>query len=246
MRSKKAAAGHVEIIISFLIFITFVVFLLVFVNPIEKNKDKEYYLEMTEKALMEYLEVDMTLFSIGINQQALLDALAVGSCVCIDYDYPSKVIGRDENEDLVPARTIGSYICIQPDAASPKRFYKLYFSGEFTENPGVCTGSSDPIINEPDYTLGVINQYKKVSNQRVNALNAAYATDASYETFRTDTLKLNNYFNVEIKTTAGEVLASGKILDPKESDILAKDIPIEIIKADGEIIPAIMNIQVWD
>jgi len=242
MHSKKGAAGHIEIIISFLIFIAFVVFLLVFINPIEKTKDNKHYFEITEKAIMEYLKANLTTFSVNFEPEVLLQP---DRCVCIDYDYPAnnKVVGKDDVYNRVPAITTGDYLCIE--LIIPKKFYRLYFSEEFTEETGACEGTSHyNVLSEDLYTLGVLNKYEKISNKSLYSLNQAY--DTNYENLRTNILNLNNYFNIEVRTTDGVLLAYGKIQEPKEENIIARDIPIEVINENGDTMPAIMNLQVWE
>lgn len=239
MYGKKGASGHIEIIISFLIFITFVVFLLVFINPIEKTKDNKHYFELTEKAIMDYLKANLTTFSVKFISEA-----HTSGCVCIDYTPPANAIGKDEEYSRIGANTPpGDIICMEPERG--KLFYRMYFSEEFTEIGGACTNPNQQnLISPGEYTLGVLNEYEKISNKSLYNLAQNYRTD--YENLRTNILKLNNYFNIQVRTTDGLLLAYGKIKEPKDEDIIARDIPIEVINEDGDIIPAIMNIQVWE
>ncbi len=248
MHEKKGVSEHIEVIISFTIFLTFVVFLLIFVNPIEKTKEKTQYLDITEKTIMQELQTDLTTFSITIEPTIIS---GITSCFCFDYPTPEKVTAKDEENINTNAGTFGNTICVNPTqttAGANKKHYKLSFSTEFTENPGTCTGpittgGTDTTLNPGDYTLGVRNEYKKISKTQLISLNNSYNTN--YQNLRSN-LALKNNFNIIIKTTEGEQIAYGKIKEPKETDIIAKEIPIEILDSEGTITPAIMNLQVWE
>ncbi|OGJ20911.1 hypothetical protein A3K73_07405 [Candidatus Pacearchaeota archaeon RBG_13_36_9] len=252
MHSKKGLSGHIEVIISFLIFLAFVSFLLFFVNPIEKNKETTHYLEMTENAITEYLKANLSEFSITLVNPP---GGAAAECRCFNYNNPPEKIGnllqandiivKTKDGIITPGAKNANQICFE--TVGVEKFYRLYFSEEFDgAAPGaLCAG----VLPMPasDYTLGVYNEYEKVSNNSLSALENDYdASYASYINLRDNTLKLNADFNIFVKNMRNEYLAYSKIKEPKGNNIMAKDISIEIINNTGGIIPAIMNIQVWE
>jgi len=254
LKTKKGVSGHIEMIISFLIFLAFVSFLLFFVNPIEKNKETTHYLDIAEQEIIENVTANLTVFSVTVDETTLL---SIGNCFCFPYSAPYKVIARDENGNPASAMTIlaSSKICVKPtvksDGVTKNKFYKLYFSDEITtESVGACTGippasgGADIDLTSAQYQLGVLNEYKKASNKSLYMLNWSYNT--KYKDLRDNSLKLNTDLNIFVKDMKAEYLVYGKIKEPKASNVMAKDIPIEVINDKGEIIPAIMNIQVWE
>ncbi len=252
MYSKKGVSGHIEVIISFLIFLAFVSFLLFFVNPIEKNKETAHYLEIAENAITERIKGNLSEFSITLNV-----APAAAGCACFDYNNPPYKISHMAGNDIViktkdgiitPGAKIGNKICFEPVVVgvAGERFYRLYFSEEFEGAAGALCGATPPVVSylsSSDYTLGVYNAYEKISNKSLYSLNEDYKND--YTTLR-NTLNLNADFNIFVKDMKNDYLAYGKIREPKGSNIMAKETPIEIINETGGVIPAIMNIQVWE
>ncbi len=252
MLEKRGSSGHIEVIISFTIFIAFVVFLLVFTNPIERTKENKHYIEITEDAIMERLLVDLTAFSITVEPAVIS---TITNCFCFDYQIPEKVVGKDEDGIKTSAGTFfgaTDYVCVKPTKTTTgtnKKHYKIYFSSEFAEAPGVCvgpigSGGGDYILSSGDYTLGVRNEYKKVSKAQLLWLNNSYNTN--YHNLRATTLNLKNNFNIFVRTIDGEYIVYGKIKEPKEINVIAKEIPIEILDDQGTITPAVINLQVWE
>jgi hypothetical protein len=246
MRGRKGASGHIEVIISFTIFLAFVTFLLIFVNPIEKTKETNHYIDITEKTLMENIETDLTSFSITIEPAVIS---SVTGCFCFDYPVPDKVAAEDEDGIKTNAGTFpGNYVCVNPAqtaGGSNKKHYKIHFSPEFAESTGGCTGpGGDFILGSSDYALGVRNEYKKVSKSQLLWINTSY--NSNYHNLRATELNLKNNFNIVVKSLDGENLVYGKIKEPKEINIMAKEIPIEILDEHGRITPAIINLQVWE
>ncbi|GEM_PF-3600490 len=267
MYSKKGVSGHIEVIISFLIFLAFVSFLLFFVNPIEENKETTHYLEATEQAIIEYVEANVTSFSVTILNDALLQQLggvAGGrECFCFPYDtnsFPAAYRLAPINEGGSRAKSkifpAASKICIRPtmDAALKRdKFYRLRFSDEIVEDDAICTGLQDPLgkdmnLAANEYRLGVRNEYMLVSDNNITILQAAYGPPGggvSYDNLKTSLGLQDVDFNLVINKMDGTNIVNLKAKEPPKANIMAKNIPIEIIDNTGGITPAIMNIQVW-
>jgi hypothetical protein len=234
IKTKKGVSGHIELIISFLIFITFVAFLLIFVNPIKKTNTNTHYIDMTESAIMENITTNLTTFSVVLPSSA-------SQCFCIPYNLPrpdAKLIVKDEEGNFISATSALANICI----GAGNRFHKVYFSEEFAESGVAC----DPLTNTlaaGTYNLGVLNDYKKVSNKSLYSLNNSYNED--YGKLKTE-LAITWDFNIIVNSTLnGEYLVYGKTQEPKNSEVMAREIPIEVINESGGFIPAIMSLQVW-
>jgi hypothetical protein len=234
MIGKKGISGHIELILSFLIFITFVVFLLIFVNPIKKTNTTTYYLDLTESAIMDNIKTNLTTFSVTLPSNAL-------ACFCIPYPSPGadkKLIVKNDKGEIVTATYIGGNICIN----GGNRFHKIYFSEEFEEVPVACDPATNTLA-EGTYTIGVLNEYDKVSGKALSNLNEDYNDD--YANLKIN-LAIPGDFNIIVNLTDnGEYLAYGKTQEPKNAEIMAREIPIEIINSTGGFIPAVMNLQAW-
>lgn len=231
MLQTKKGQKHLDVILSFVIFILFVVFLLIFFNPIKEYSKSTTYLDMTEKKILEYVSTNLTVVSL-----TFVNPPASGNCFYITLSLPNKVIIKDENSAMTNANKNGDRIYFQ---TTTKRFYKIYSSNELNESS--VGGAACQELAESNYTIGVTNFYKKVSYSKLIGLNGSYSSN--YTQLK-QALGLENDFNIAVKSDSGYLFKAEKF-KPKATDIMAKDIPIQILNENASLIPAIMNIQTW-
>lgn len=64
---NKKAQGHVEVMLSFVIFIGFLIFTFVFLNPFARTKEPSYIMDNAQKAIIGYISDDVGKLSIITN-----------------------------------------------------------------------------------------------------------------------------------------------------------------------------------
>lgn len=237
IKTKKGAAAHMEIILSFVIFLVFVVFVLVFFNPLKKYPALTTNLDTTESIILDVVSINLTTVSLNLNMSAAIPAAATpGDCFSLVLPLPNKIIAKDENLNAVNARNNDPLIDFE---FSGQKFYKIYSSNELVEDipVGACS-----LLPASDYSLGVQKIEKKISYSKLAKFNDDYTND--YEQLKMD-LNLTNEFNVAVKI-GSEYLFKAEKYKPKSIEIMAKDVPIEILDENASIIYGIMNIQVWE
>lgn len=228
----KKAMGHVEMIISFVIFVSIVTFLLILFRPmIVFTKTTSANLDITESQILENMSIKLTVQSINISNE-ILD----GNCVSLAKPeaIKDKAIMRNSTYNRINAKTdgVGSLINFQKSG----EFYRIYSSEEFAESsysPAEC--------NPQNYDLGVVKTYYKVSDAYLNSLFGNYTAD--YQTLKTQ-LGLKNDFNLILRDNGGELLRA-ESYKPSGIEVMARDVLIEILDKDGNLKSAILNIQVW-
>ncbi len=231
----KKGIGHVEVIISFLIFISFVMFLLIFFNPIKSFSKNTSYLDIAEAKILEYASTDLTVSSLKLDS---MPAPGMGICFYLDFSLPEKIIVKDESSVITPATRTAGEIYFEH---TWKKFYKIYSSDELEEKTINTAGCQK--LDESNYTRGVTNVYKKAAYSNLAILNNSY--NNNYDQLKKD-LNLKADFNIVVKDTSGNVIFKGENYKPEAIEVMARDIPIEILDKDANLIPAIMNLQVWD
>jgi hypothetical protein len=103
---KKKSQGHVEMIISFLLFITFIVLFLIFLNPFQKKPDSTQVFDLLEKGILKEISVKVGILSIVVND--------TNSCYELNF--------KDYN-----INPLAHYIEVKDD----DRKYSIYFSSSF-------------------------------------------------------------------------------------------------------------------
>lgn len=239
MKNKKAMS-HVEMIISFIIFIGFISFLLVVFNPLKIASPSSSYLDVTENRILKNVSTNLTIISMKINSSIYG---SIGNCFSINKtEDTGEIITENNKSEIINSKISEDKILIEKSGD----FYRLYFSEEFENtNSGGLTGCY--VLQEDEYLLGVSRFYEVISNISLSNLFKDY--DENYLQLK-ETLGLKNDFYISVKESSKN---SAAILSPKEEkykptgvNVLARDIPISILFKDGSIKAAIMNLQVWD
>lgn len=228
----KKAMGHVEMIISFVIFVSIITFLLIIFKPmIVFTKTTSASLDIAESQILENISIELTVQSVNISNE-ILD----GNCVSLAKPeaIKDKVIMRNSTYNRINAKTDGAGNLINFQKSGD--FYRISSSEEFVEssyNPTECPSQN--------YGLGVVKTYYKVSETYLNNLFGNYTSD--YQKLKTQ-LGLKNDFNLILRDNGGELLRA-EIYKPSGIEVMARDVLIEILDKDGNVKSAILNIQVW-
>ncbi len=234
IKNKKGAA-HVEMMVSFVIFIGFLIFFIIIFKPLKIFSVNTSSLDLTEAKIIDYVSSPLTISSITLNSSFVPDK----TCFHVPFNLSNKVIFRDENSNTVEANKDEDYIYF--NYISGNRFYRVYSSEELVEkNIADVSGCED--IDEVNYTIGVTRTDKKISENELESFFNEYSSE--YSQLKKN-LNLANNFNIIIRD-GSEVVYKGERTKPAGIDIIAKDISIEILDSNAELKPAIMNIQTWD
>lgn len=229
---KRNAQAHVEMILSFVIFVGFFIFLFIFLNPFQE-KPTVRLLDITESAILEKLSINYNEVSLKVLSSESPD------CWIIDDGFfqglGSSVIVKNIDKEAISG-SLGSTIIFDNDGD----FYYLYFSDIFD---GDSTGlSSCFLLTSSDYKIGTLKKEKAVYEGYFEGFKTSY--DEGYAGLKTE-LGINNNFAFAIVNNDRDVLFSGERNIPEGINILARNIPVMMIDKSGVVKPIIINIQVW-
>lgn len=234
MMKTKKGVSHVEMMISFAIFISFVVFILVVFKPLKIFSESS--LDVAEARIIDYVSTNLTVSSLILNSTFSATATP-GECFYLNFSLPNTIIMKDENSDIISASKIGKAVYF----GYSDRFYKIYSSEELEEKS--LDISSCQNLEEENYMIGVTRAYRKISYSKLEDFFQKYNNYDNYQQLK-QTLGLTNDFNIFVKSDS-EVIFKGEKYKPRTIEIIAKDISIEILDENASLNPAIMNIQVW-
>ena len=232
---NKKGAGHVEMIISFVIFLSFIVFILIVFNPFRKPQTGPS-LDIIETKILNYVSTNLTVFSVRINSSAYGD-INSESCFIVNYTMDNNLIIKDEQESIISGKIENTELYFENSG----EFYRVYLSEELQEND---PGSSCHKINKGNYTIGATRVYNKVSSSKLDGFFQEYNSGENGYSQLKQNLSITDDFNVII-TSGGNIIYEARRYKPEAIDIIAKDVPIEILDENANLNPVIMNIQVW-
>jgi hypothetical protein len=244
-KNNKKGVGHVEIIVSFVIFIGFLLFLFVIFNPFKNNLGQDAadsaYLKLDEK-----LADNITILSININRSYDLNLIESSGCFQIDYipdlGCDGKMIVKNASGSIINAkidRILGKIII--EFSAPANRFYTIYCSDELNERINV---NSCVDIRRDDYALGIINNKKVWSTHLLNAFYNNYTTN--YNQLREEIALQGTDFGFTITDINDQLKFKALKEIPKGVNVVTSPrIPINLLDENATISSEVLNIAVW-
>ena len=127
LKNKKGAVSHIEMILSFIIFVGFLIFLFAIFKPFRIASSSETYVDVVERGIKENV-------SVNVNFQTLKLTGTNPGCFCIPYSL-KKVIVKNVNEVKIldsNVETDGNRLCIK----NSQIFFYISSSEEFPNNIG--------------------------------------------------------------------------------------------------------------
>jgi len=227
----KRGVSHVEMIVSFSVFLLFVLFLITYLNPIKPPTISKVLLDIVEQGLKNYTA---KILEIAVR--------AAPSAGCFQIECPfvdcsaDHVFVKDKN-----GNSIGYDILPNGNLSIKGDFYYLYHSDKSVSLSGSgCAGAltTSPIFSVPKLqTLYLYSELK--------TLNSTYYSD--YESIKTQfRFPSASDFAINIRYEDDTPMFIMSTTKPKGIAVKARDMPVSILNGDTkEIIKGKMNIQVW-
>jgi hypothetical protein len=230
IKKEEKRGSHVEIIISFIIFVTFIVFLLSILIPaVTTNKDKENTFSDVEIKVMNKVSSNLT--SITVNLDSGDDCVNLPDLMG-DLGIGENIIVKDYYGENVEAYSDGDSLQINPESAEDT-FFKIYYSEEFDEI-GTDSGCS-----EHDYTLGLTKTEKYVFEKKVIDL-----INEDYGALRTEfKIPESLEFGYGIVLSNGTIYATN--IHDVTTNVYVKDTPIEYVDTEGNIREGYLRTRIW-
>ena len=237
-KDSKKAVSHIEMAISFAIFVMFVFFMLFYLKPIRNQNISDVLID----AIMNGLEnrAKSQLIEIPVN----LKVSVAEDCFSIRNPFNTtnteNLFVKDKNSKLLKFTLTGENISIEKS----EDFYYIFFSSETFEST-VPSFVSCRELNESEYVFGAAKTYELFSISQLESIQQDYINN--YDELKNEFRFPVNYdFNIKITLLATKQdLFTMETTKPEKVEVIAREIPIEILNHDGSILNAILNIQVW-
>lgn len=232
----KKTQSHVEMIVSFVIFVGFVVAMFFIFNPIKTIGVNKTFLDITQEKIISNWTITYQTLSIIINSSTNQK-----SCIKIENKpaLSQNFIVKDQSENILSSGHDINYDYFWFSSAADNRYYLLIFSELFQ-------GSSLPdcqyLLKPGEYSLGSSNTYNTVLYENMASFIEAYNKD--YEKLKFN-LGLQNDFMFNIYDEDNNLLYNTSRLVSKQSRVIARDIPVLTINQNTELKHLTINLRVW-
>ncbi len=211
------AQGHVEIILSMVLFVGFLIFIFIFMNPFLKTKQEPVIIDIQEEIISE-ISSEIGVLSVIVNSS--------DDCYSLDNV-------NDEYGD--------NFIEVQ-DLKNPRR-YIIYYGDFFDDQKRgkiSCTLSKE----SRNFSLGLYTKESIIVEEKIKDLKERYETDYSGLKQALEVRDfLFNFRDMDEERVDEWSIVNKKI--PENVDVVSKDIPIRVMDNKAEIYEMILNIKVW-
>lgn len=238
-KKSKRGVGHIEIIISFLIFTAFVLFILFFFRPTDTNRLINTSIDYVFLELKRNASVDIEQYSFKINTELADEQIAISIS---DIPQESKSRAEDINGEVLESKRLGNKVIVD---IGEKDFITLLFSEDFYEEN---TLQDTPFI-EGSYTPGVVFKDSLMSEKRLRGVIEYYnGIDANY-------LELKKDFNLPDRVNFGiSLILEGDEVDeeiktlklpPEGLEVFTEKRRTQILMEDGKREFVDIEVTIW-
>jgi len=236
---NRRAQAHVEMIISFVLFVGFVVFILIFLNPVNQSKISDAVLDATWNKVSDNL-------SINYNYISLILKNPPTKCFSISSS-PINLLGAlvtDSSGNLVYSQVVDSSD-MKIDNSGGETVYRLYFSDYFNSYTKQLDNCDSLLSNFAlkEYSFGLSSKKKTILYEKISELNKSYTEN--YKLLK-KSLGVDNEFDFIVYNESRDILfdvtSNNKI---KGTTVLSREIPITVMNNKTQQIKIIFNIRVW-
>jgi hypothetical protein len=235
--NKKGS--HVAVVISFIIFVTFMVFLFTMAKgSFQTEKNKDSLIEYLKTKLIEETSSQLNTVTVNLSKTSSQACVELNGIVP-DFGITSKVIVKNQNQITTPSSVNGDNLRIIR-INNNDQFFKIYTSNEF---PLTGTGSwtCDQFNEGTDYNLGIAKTEKYVFEDKVFDLITRYS----------DYKNLKEYLKIPEGTDfgIGFVYENGTSINvgikDVTTDVYIKETPVQYVSRGGDIKSGFLRIIVW-
>jgi hypothetical protein len=245
MRKQKKGSSHVEIILSFVLFISFIIFMLIVFKPLDMFSKSATDIEEVESKILQNISTVLSvLFPIRIHA-SVYSGISSEPCFYIDNPLSTSLtvplIMKNKTGGIINASRQGDQIYFENSGD----FYNLFYSSELKErelsdtNP--CTTKIEYELDNEEYTIGLIRSYNVISYSKLVDFKTRY--NNNYNQLKQQ-FGFEDDFIISIVNSPEIVFELAKP-KPLGIETLARDVSIFILKDNTDLNPDIMNIQVW-
>jgi hypothetical protein len=234
---NKKGASHFEMIVAFVLFFSFVVFLLIYIKPYKTGTLQTSVVAGLHDSFKEQSETNLSKFFLKANNSNSEDVFTK-TCFKISLDENLFDYGYGFTDSLVKKAADGERKTSKLDTGGELMvegidvFYYVMISPDFDDSDVDCTNTLDY------YELGPIDKKKVISYNGLVEMKNRYEND--YENLKKDMEFPEAY---DFSVVSDLIIMEGVV--PEEGDIVADDFIEEVLFVNGTIINQRFTLKVW-
>ncbi len=250
LRARKKGASHLGFILSFVIFITFLLFVYSTLEPALKIRaSKQPILDLLRFSLVdEFVIEDFTTMTIDIT----FDLDTSKECMKITggeihniYSSGQELTIKDGEDNLLGYKDSGGNLVVSPLPVN--NLLKIYYASELGKGSPDYTGGSGCGLNnigQSEYDVGqIVEGQTKIFLSGISNLITQYETE--YEPLKTELgIPDGSDFTFSFELASGTIIEPAGVTIPN-TDVYATTFPVEYLDENADSKIGFMTIKVW-
>ena len=228
----KRGLTHVEMILSFVIFVGFLIFALIFFNPTDVDRLLDSSLFYAVDEITSNVSVEIESFYVEIGYNGFEDFIAV------PFENPNnwKVKVEDYDGKELNSNFLLGHVLFEWEGND---FVQVIFSEDLVNGDVQNAFNLDP----DNYTIASSDSRSIISEKRLKGIIENYQAD--YESLREDfNLPRRVDFAFSLSFAPGDKIFAEKSI-PENLEVVAEQDRIEVLREDGGIVFADYIVKIW-
>jgi hypothetical protein len=234
MKTKKAS--HVGIVLSFVVFVTFLLFVFTTLSPLaQTNEKKETLMKYAEKAIIEYVSSGMIRVSVSKDlEQSDSDEDIAKIDLTKDYGY-ANILAKDRDGNLLESRIEGKNVYFK----KPSQEVVSLFLTNRNLNEKPLEGS---LGNYENWKITFFQEKTHIFEENCLLLLKEY--EENYLELKEKLeIPLGSEFGFEFENSTRGIFSSFEREVKKE--VYAETLPIQYVDENADILNGFLRIKVW-
>jgi hypothetical protein len=237
-RNIKKTQTHLETILSFVIFLSFLLVILFFINPVTNPKQSYASLDDVQTRIFNNLSIDYNPISLILFSSPVKDCFSIEEAPIVNGSF----IVIDSSGNFLPSKVQSGKIFVKTSSDSEKKYYSFLLSDSLSsaDDPG----SNCDNLASSQYSFGVLGFEKAIFSKALKYFNSSYLSD--YNGLRRK-LGITKEFSFSVfdLTRINLYNESLSLNSALMGNVLSRDIPYILINETGGKQKIIFNLRVW-
>ncbi len=232
--NRKKGASHVEIVISFILFVSFVLFAIYFFKPVNSDRVVDTTLDYTYREVIKNASSSLEIHNVKLNRATPEGAQNNYWVIDLDYVEDFKVVAFDPSGNRVNAEYGSGKITLETSSAD---FVELRLNEDLEEmGPGGGNSGTN------SYELGSHISKNILTEKKLLLLNQTYFEN--YDSLK-EQFNLPRRANFGFEFSGGDLEISARKEIPENFEVFRSLKKAEVLTEDGEIILGDLIILIW-
>ena len=241
LKNKKGT--HVGKIISFIVFIVFITFTYIVLQPTVKiEKNKQALLDHLKLTLNENLTIKIKIFSVSLLNPVSENCIQLKDFTAYTKKNITFAVHNFTGSNKDSGVSLNKNNLVINKSLLTEDFFKVFYSKDFNDVPVFNSSSCATLTENLNYSIKAITSDRKIYDENIRKLIYLYSSNYS---------GLKEYFKIPRGNEFGFLFEyeNGTIIEtpgmPEIQNIYAEQIPIQYITKDAYVESGFLTIKVW-